>query len=222
MSKIALKTAHQEVAELVSNMIQKGELQRGEKINEMKLSDLLGVSRTPIREALRTLNTRGLIDLVPHRGAFVSQFSTEEISDMFDVMSMLEGMCARLAAQKMSKTDFVKIERLHNLLEEHYRTKAHKEYLEANNELHSFVQEIAGNKTLNEVIIGVRQKIMIYRHKQLYVAKRFDHSIQEHRDLLEAFRNRDAKKAEKRMKRHLVLQGKALVSLHEKEEQDVK
>ena len=218
MPKIVLKTAHQEVVESISKIIQKGELQRGEKINEMKLCDLLGVSRTPIREALRTLNTQGLIDLVPHKGAFVSQFNAEEISDMFDVMSVLEGMCARLATPKMSDADFEKIEALHQNLEDHYFAKDHKEYLETNHEYHSFIQEIAGNKTLNEVVNGIRQKILLYRHKQLYEPKRFDHSIQEHRDLMEAFRKRDEKKAEKLMQRHLVKQGKAIVGLHEKDE----
>ncbi len=218
MNRIILRTAHQEVAELISKMIHKGELQKGEKINENKLSGLIGVSRTPIREALRTLSTLGLIDFVPHKGAFVMQFSTKEIKDMFDVMSMLEGMCARIATQKMSKADFEKIEAFHQKLEDHFRAKDHKEYLEINHEYHSFIQEIAGNKTLNEVINGVRQKILLFRHKQLYEPKRFDHSIQEHRDLLETFRKKDAKKAEKLMKRHLAEQGKALVSFQGKEE----
>jgi DNA-binding GntR family transcriptional regulator len=216
MNKIELTTAHKEVAALISKMINNGELRKGEKVNEMRLCDLLGVSRTPIREALRTLNTQGLIDLVPHRGAFVSQFSTDEINDMFDVMSMLEGMCARLATQKMSNANFKKIEEFHQKLEDKYSAKDHKAYLEINSQYHSFIQEIAENKTLNEVVNGIRQKILLYRHKQLYEHKRFDHSIQEHRDLLEAFRKRDSKKAEKMMKRHLARQGKALVGLHAK------
>ena len=212
MTMITLETTHQKVVELMSEMIQRGDLQRGEKLNEMKLCDMLGVSRTPIREALRSLHTMGLIDLVPHKGAFVSQFSADETKDMFEVMSTLEGMCARLATQKMSNADFEKIEVLHKNLEKYYRTKDHKEYLETNQEYHSFVQKIAGNKALNEVVNGIRQKILLCRHKQLYLPKRFDCSIKEHRNILEAFRQRDEKKAEKLMSKHLLAQAKALVA----------
>ena len=79
-----------------------------------------------------------------------------------------------------------------------------------------FVQELCGNKVLNEVINGLRQKILLYRHRQLYQPERFDHSIQEHRDLLEAFRKRDANLAEASMKKHLSNQCKALVACYSK------
>jgi DNA-binding GntR family transcriptional regulator len=218
--KIVLKQLHEQVAQNINEMIRKGELRRGQKINETRLCELMGVSRTPIREALRTLNTQGIIDLVPHKGAFVSQFSIQEINDMFEVMSMLEGMCARLAVKKMAAADLKKIERLHEKLEHHYRKKDHKSYLEINEILHVLLQKLTGNKTLNEVANGLRQKILLFRHKQLYEPERFDRSIQEHRDLLDAFRKKDSRLAEKVMKKHLIQQCKALVGLYTKDESD--
>ena len=213
MLKITPKTLHQEVAQRINEMIRSGELRRGQKINELHLCELVGVSRTPIREALRILNTQGLIDLVPHKGAFVSQFSTQEIHDMFQVMSVLEGMCAELATGKMTDADFRKVEKLHLKLEQHYNSRNHKAYLDTNQVLHTLVQDLAGNAALNEVIKGLRQKILLYRHKQLYEPKRFSESIQEHRDLLEAFRRRDAQIAKDVMKGHLLAQARALVNL---------
>jgi len=211
MTKIVLRTTHQEVTKLVREMILTGELPKGEKINETRLSDLLGVSRTPIREALRTLHAMGLVDLFPQRGAFVTAFSAEETTDLFELMSVLEGMAARLATQKMSNADFEKIESLHQELETHYKLKNHKEYSKTNQEFHSFILSIAANKALNEAANGILEKTLLCKQKQIYLPKRFDQSILEHRNLLEAFRTRDAKKAEKMMAKHLVNQGQALV-----------
>ena len=214
MHKIQAKTMHQEVASQIRKMIHKGVLVQGQKINEKQLCESMGVSRTPVREALRLLKSDGLINLVPHKGAFVSQPCIEEINDMFEVMSVLEGTCARLAASKMMEKDLTKIESLHEELERHYENRDHEAYLKTNNVFHEFIQELAGNKVLNDVINGLRQKISLYRQRQLYQPERFRQSIQEHRDLLDALRMRDPGSSEYLMKRHLLMQCKALVGLY--------
>jgi len=195
-------------------MIQKGTLVRGQKINEKKLCDSMGVSRTPVREALRQLTSEGLIQLIPHKGAFVSQPCMEEINNLFEVMSVLEGTCSRLATTHMTDKDLQKIEGLHRDLESHYQNRDHEAYLKVNHDLHAFVQELAGNKVLNDLINGLRQKVLLYRQRQLYQPERFDQSMQEHRNLLGAFRTRDPESAESLMKHHLLMQCKALVGLY--------
>jgi DNA-binding GntR family transcriptional regulator len=217
MNKITLKTVHQEVANSIREMIQKGELQRGEKIKEIALCELFGISRTPIREALRILHTQGIVDLIPHRGAFVSQFDVDYISDMFEVMSGLEGMCARIATQKMTPPDLQKIENLHLVLEKHFKNNNPQAYLKHNWEFHEFIRHLSKNKVLNEVINGLRQKILLYRQRQLYQPNRFKASMQEHRDILAAFKQKDPEKAEEAMKRHLLNQGRSLVKSYTKE-----
>ena len=214
MHKIRTKTLHQEIVAQIQKMIRKGILVRGQKINEKRLCESMGVSRTPVREALRLLKSEGLIDLIPHKGAFVSQPCIEEINDMFEVMSVLEGTCARLAVANMKGKDFKRIESLHKELEEHYRNRDYEAYLKKNHIFHVFIQELAGNKVLNDVINGLRQKILLYRQKQLYQPERFDQSIQEHRDLLQAFRKKDPGLAQLLMKQHLLMQCKALVGLY--------
>ncbi|HIH36897.1 MAG TPA: GntR family transcriptional regulator [Methanocellales archaeon] len=216
--KIQVKTLHQEVAQQIQEMIYSDALLRGRKIDERRLSEMLGVSRTPIREALRILSSEGLIDLVPHKGAFVSEFTAKEIEDMFEVMSVLEGTAARQATVNMTSEQFSRIESLHKQLEIQYQNKDHKSYLEINNVLHLYIQELAGNKALNSVVRGLRQKILIYRHKQLYQPERFNHSIQEHRAILHAFRIRDSSLAEMGMKQHLIAQSEALVRVSFKDE----
>jgi DNA-binding GntR family transcriptional regulator len=214
MHKIRPRTLHQEVALQIQKMINKGLLVRGQKINEKALCESMGVSRTPVREALRLLKSEGLIDLIPHKGAYISQPCIEEINDMFEVMSVLEGTCARLAVTKMKEKDLQRIESLHEDLEEQYRKRNHEAYLKRNNVFHSFIQELAGNKVLNGVINGLRQKILLHRQRQLYQPERFDQSIKEHRDLLNAFRKKNPASAESLMQKHLLMQCKALVGLY--------
>jgi DNA-binding GntR family transcriptional regulator len=220
MHRIQAKILHQEVVNQIREMIRNGVLVKGQKINEKHLCESMGVSRTPVRESLRILSSEGLIDLIPHKGAYVSQPPIKEISDMFEVMSVLEGTCARLAAKRMTEKKFRKIETLHQKLEKHYRNRDHEAYLDNNNTYHVFIQELSGNKVVNDVINGLRQKILLYRHRQLYQPERFDQSIQEHRDLLEAFRKRDAALAERLMKRHLIKQCEALVGLYASKEDE--
>ncbi len=214
MQKIQARTLHQQVADRMREMIRSGTLVRGQKIDEKVLSQAMGVSRTPVRESLRMLASEGLIELVPHKGAYVSQPCIEEIRDMFAVMSVLEGMSARLAAEKMDPEQFHRIERLHRKLERHYLEQDHTSYLKDNQVLHQAVQEISGNPTLMEVINGLRQKILLYRQEQLYQPERFRQSVEEHRGILEALRRRDAEAAESAMRGHLMRQCSALVGLY--------
>jgi len=214
MQKIHARTLHQEIAAQIRKMIRKGTLVKGQKIDEKSVCESMGVSRTPVREALRLLKSEGLIQLVPHKGAFVSQPCIEEINDMFEVMSVLEGTCARLATTHMKEKDLRKIEALHEELEAHYQNRDYDAYLRKNNVFHVFIQELAGNRVLNDVINGLRQKILLYRQRQLYQPERFDQSIQEHRNLMGAFRMLDPESAESLMKHHLLMQCRALVGLY--------
>jgi DNA-binding GntR family transcriptional regulator len=213
MKVIKKKTLHEEIANNLRELIMSGELQEGDKIKEDELCSSMGISKTPLREALRVLSVEGLIRLVPNRGSFVSTPTFEEIREMFDVMSVLEGVCARAAAAKMGAKDLATLEKLHERLEENYRRKAQREYIRINNQYHAFVQELAGNRTLNQIVNGLRQKILLYRYQSLNLPERFAQSIQEHRDLLEAFRKKDPKKAETLMRRHLKKQCDALEKL---------
>ncbi|MCF8061020.1 MAG: GntR family transcriptional regulator [Deltaproteobacteria bacterium] len=214
MQKIRVKTLHQEVADQIRGMIRRGDLICGQKIDERALCETMGVSRTPVRESLRILHSEGLIELVPHKGAYVSKPRIEEVKDMFEVMGMLEGMCARLAVERMGEQDIQRIENLHERLERQYADQNREQYLDINHELHILFQELSGNKSLQDVINGLRQKILLYRHRQLYQKNRFEQSMKEHRDILEAFQSRDPERAENAMKNHMKNQCEALVDYY--------
>lgn len=160
-------------------------------------------------------SVEGLIRLIPNRGAFVTKPEFEEIAEMFDVMSLLEGFCASRACQKMTANDFSRLEKLHGKLEENFEQRNQEENIRVNNLYHSFVQEIAGNRTLNQMVDGLRKKILLYRFQSLNHPDRFASSIHEHRELLNAFRRRDDSEAETLMRQHMKNQTQALEKLVE-------
>lgn len=218
--KIISNSLHDETVKRIREMILHGTLVGGQKIDEKRLSERMGVSRTPIREALRTLNSEGYIDLVPRRGAFVAQVGDEDIREMFEVMSGLEGLCMRLAMPRLTDKDLEKLEALHAAMEERYAKRDHKAYLKINWEIHGYIQKRSNNKLLNEIIDGLRKRITMLRQQQLYQPGRFDLSIQEHRDIMDAIRNWDTAAAEQAMASHLLRQGKSLVTALKKTASD--
>ena len=211
--KFEKATYHVRVADMLRDMMMTGKLKEGDKVNENELCTTMGISKTPLREALRVLSVEGLIKLVPNRGAFVTQPTFEEIEEMFDVMSLLEGFCAGAACEKMRPQDLAHLEEMHDQLEEQYEQYDQEGYIRINNQYHSFLQEMAGNRTLNQIINGLRKKILLYRFQSLSAPARFESSIREHRNLLEAFRQHDSQRAKILMQAHLKSQSIALSQL---------
>ncbi len=210
MTRITKTSLPEEVAHRIRRMIRNGALKKGDRIIEQDLAETMGVSRTPLREALRSLTSEGLIELRPHRGAYVAEPSMEQIQDMFEVMSFLEGLCARIATEKASDAQIREIENLHERLERHHLAGLPEKYLEVNGKFHTLLQELVGNQALNEVINGLREKILLYRYRQLYQPHRFDASMHEHRELMAAIRERRPADAERLMRTHLMNQCEAL------------
>ena len=214
--KFRKATYHIQIADMLRDMIMTGKLAEGDKVNEGKLCSTMGISKTPLREALRVLSVEGLIELVPNRGAFVTTPTLEEITEMFDIMSLLEGFCARSACEKMSEEAFIRLEKFHDQLEENFERRDQEGYVHMNNQFHSYLQKLAGNRTLNQIVSGLRKKILLYRFQSLNMRERFKKSIEEHRQLIEAFRERNPEKAEVLMRTHLKNQASALVYLAKK------
>ena len=210
MHKISPRPLSAEVADRIRTLIRKDELKSGEKLSEQRLCDLLGVSRTPLREALRVLGAEGLVTLTPNKGAHVAQASITEIREMFEVMSVLEGTCARLAAERMSDADLQELEAMHYQLEQRFAAQDPHGYMSCNNEYHTFVQEKSGNAVLGNLVSGLREVILLHRYRQIHQKGRLGASMHEHRAVVEAFRQRDPDRAEQLMRRHLMNQCEAL------------
>jgi len=214
MITIQVESLAQEIAKRIREMIRKGTLKKGDRIVEKSLSQAMGISRTPFREALRLLSSEGLVELVPNKGAYVAQPSMKDIREMFWVMSILEGKCARLCAKRTDEEGLQKLDDLYRKLEKQYQGKNHEGYMDVNHRYHSLVQDLAGNKILSEVVDNLRQKILLYRYRQIYQPDRLKASMQEHCELQKAFREKKPAAAERLMKEHLMRQCEALESVY--------
>lgn len=203
-----------QVAEEIRRLIRANQLVSGQRLYEQRLCERLAVSRTPLREALRILSAEGLVTISPNKGARVAESSIEDIFHMFEAMSVLEGSCARLAAECLTNRDLERMEQIHEQLEISHRNGDPEGYMSWNREFHEFVQEKAGNPVLRKIASGLRDVILLHRYHQIYRPGRFDESMEEHRRLVEAFRARDSQRAERLMQAHLQKQCQALVTYY--------
>jgi DNA-binding GntR family transcriptional regulator len=184
-------------------------LKPGDRLVETELAESLEVGRNTVREALRTLEKEGIVTIRPFKGAHVTVPDIKEVQQMFEVMSGLEAFAASLAVERMTDNDLKIIENFHRELEVHFQKRAHVRYLETNCAYHDFIHSLARNDVLNQVIDGLRQKIRLYRSKHLYQCDRFEASIEEHRKILDAFKQKHPRLIEETMKNHLSKQEKS-------------
>lgn len=207
------------VVDKVKESILKGSLKPGEKLIETQLTNSLGVSRTPLREAFRELAVEGYITIYPHKGAFVTKITKEEIKDLYMITSVLEGLATRLATPLLSRGK--NREHLEKLLEELRKFEQLGEvskYWETNQLFHQFITNSCKNEKLKVVITNLRRQILKTRIITLQVPGRLKSSMEEHEKILDHILVNEAKKAEIMVIKHLELQGKILSDITDKPE----
>jgi DNA-binding GntR family transcriptional regulator len=180
-------------------------------IDEQALALEYGISRTPLREALKVLAAEGLVVLKPRRGCYVTQLSEQDIDEVFPVMALLEGQVAAEAARRITSADFSHLAAIHDDLEKHAAANNADRFFEANQRFHTALQEIAGNRYLAQLIDDARKVIKLTRRDSLRLEGRLKQSLAEHRQILEALRLKDADLAGQRMHEHL-LSGRAALA----------
>ena len=201
------------VASQIREAILEGRLGAGHRLVEKDLTATFGVSRTSVREALKELEAQGYILLVPHKGAFVSRPTEEDVRDLYAVAGVLEGLAARLAAERISEETLKCLRETTNALEECRRTGDIDGYYHYNHLFHRTFVEASGNLRLLELVEQVRSQIVKTRILSHGVPGRLDQSMREHKGILSALIRRDSFKAERRVSRHLKNQERAFLSL---------
>lgn len=199
-----------QVADRLKAQIYQNELKPGDAIDEMALCKRYGISRTPLREALKVLSSEGLIELIPRKGSFVRNMDIAELNELFPVMAVLEGLCAREAVENCTEEDLAKLDNMHSRLEEHAEKGEIDEYYEQNFVFHQAIQDLSGNRTLQRIIGDLRKVLRLARHNQLTIPGRLAASIDEHRKIMQAFHEHDPDLADQNMKQHLLEQWKSL------------
>ncbi len=208
---LAAPALYEQVAERLRNRIFAHEIPQGGWIDEQALAAEYGISRTPLREALKVLAAEGLVVLKPRRGCYVTELSENDIDEVFPVMALLEGRVAAEAARRATSADFSRLAAIHDELEKHAAANNADRFFEANQRFHDALQEIAGNRYLAQLINDARKVIKLTRRDSLRLEGRLKQSLAEHRGILEALRLKDSALAGQRMHDHL-LSGRAALA----------
>ena len=208
--KIIKPALYVEVTERLRSMIAGGLLEPGAWIDEQKLAEELGVSRTPFREALRILASEGLLRIEPRRGCYVTELTESDLDEIFPLMALLEGRCAFEAAERITDQQIAELEVLHQRLEKHAKAKEIDQYYAANRDIHVAIQNLASNEWLTRMVQDLRRILNLSRHRSLHLTGRIGQSCAEHLAIFAALKARDGAGAETAMKNHIMRQREAL------------
>jgi DNA-binding GntR family transcriptional regulator len=197
---------YEEVAERLRTSIFSHEFAPGDWVDEQALAIQYGISRTPMREAIKVLAAEGLITMKMRRGAYVTEVSKSDLSQIFTVLALLEGQACREVTKIATERELEDLDSLHLKLERSAADRDLDLFFAINQQFHDKIQEICANPWMQRVIHDLRKVLKLQRRDSLSKRGRLESSLIEHRKILSALLARDADLAEKLMKEHL-LQG---------------
>jgi DNA-binding GntR family transcriptional regulator len=196
------KPLHETVVERLRDMIVEGELASGERLHDANLARILQVSRTPIREATKLLAAEGLVDLLPGRGARVSELSIEDILDLFEAIAGVERHACELAAERMSERDLDKLQRAHKRMARHHSAGERQPYFKLNHEIHLAIVGASKNVTLQTIHASLMSRARRARYAALASHARWMEAVREHELIMAALADRDSRRAGEIMRQH--------------------
>ena len=180
-----------------------GKYAANEELREMNIGQELGVSRTPVREALRQLELEGLVSIIPNRGAFVVGVSLKDIKDIYEIRSLLEGLCAKWAAENITDEQLTELEE-NIFLTKFHATKGNWEQIfELDNRFHETLYHASGSRELIHVLKYYHEYVQRVRKITLADANRVTASMEEHRQIVDALKNHDAAGAQQKATEHI-------------------
>jgi DNA-binding GntR family transcriptional regulator len=182
---------HDAVADLIRQRIVEGVLTPGARLNERILCEQMGVSRTPMREAIKKLAGEGLVRLEPNRGAVVYRLSADEVVAAFEVISRLEAISGELAARRASDTEILAIQKLQLKMESAHQVGDLSRYYRINAEIHDAINAAARNPSLQEIFRSVNLRLQSLRFRSNLDQKKWDKAVKEHAEIAKALTARD-------------------------------
>lgn len=194
---------HEETAIVLREMIFEGELAAGERIIEPMLCEQLGVSRTPLREALKVLATEDLVELVPRQGAVVTRVTADDVAAMFEVMEGLERLVGELAAQRADEATLAEFRALHQRMILEHREGRRAEYYQLNQAIHFKLAECTGNPHLVADYERYQNKLWRARYQANWSRERWDQSVAEHEGIMAALEAHDPDRLSALLSQHL-------------------
>ncbi len=200
---------YERVAERLRERILAHSLAPGSWIDEQSLATEFGISRTPLREALKVLASEGLVTMKLRRGAYVTEVSERDLAEVFHLLALLESDAGAAVARDASDAQIDELAALHQRLEDTVTDR--DAFFAANEQFHLRLLDIAGNRWRNQMVADLRRVMKLYRHHSLFREGRLDASLAEHREIVAALRARDAERVRRLMQEHLA-QGKEAAS----------
>jgi DNA-binding GntR family transcriptional regulator len=203
---------HTQAFDALRNMIVRGELAAGERIPETAICETLGLSRTPLREALKLLAAEGLVELRPNQGARISPIHADQINQLFEAVSGIERIAAELAAIRLDVHEIKHLKELQTRMEAYYEADMRDEYFALNQEIHRLI--VAGSK--NDVLTATHAWLLSRAERARYLAldvhERWTQSVEEHRAILAALEARDSERAGRLLHEHVAHTGNAVTA----------
>ena len=202
-TKLINRPLYEDVAERLREQIFSHELAPGSWLDEQSLAIAFGISRTPMREAIKVLASEGLVTSKMNKGSYVTEVDRRDLEQIFTVLSLLEGQAAKETAINATEAQLTQLDDLHHRLEKAAADRDIGQFFEFNVKFHELIQEIAGNKWMNGVIDELRKVLKLQRRDSLSRGDRLLSSLLEHREILQAILKRDPVAAELAMRNHL-------------------
>lgn len=193
------------IFEIIENAILSGSVRPGERIIETELAKNLGISKSPVREALKKLEGEGIVELVPRKGFFVRNIDRKSIDDLCDVMFIIELAAARLSLKKKTEGVCKKIDEILDQMNHHLRRKDHASYVSANRQFHGLFYDLTENAWILKISQMFIKESDMLRSLSLYTSDRFMRSIEEHYAIADAYKNGDEEGLERAVKKHLIM-----------------
>ncbi|GGF49720.1 transcriptional regulator [Azorhizobium oxalatiphilum] len=189
--QIVRQSLHLSLVAPLREMILQGELRPGEKVPEEELCERFGVSRTPIREALKVLAAEGVLQILPHRGAIVARITEEQIAELFPIMASLERLAGQIACERATAADIRRVRDLHDRMMASYQSGEEADYLRCNRQIHEAFFEIAGNATLSAFYQQILTRIHACRFVMRKTPEHWQAAVAEHEAMMAALEARD-------------------------------
>ena len=199
-SSLSPRALYQDVAERLRERIFARELEPGSWIDEQKLAAHFGISRTPLREALKVLAVEGLVTMKVRRGAYVTEMSAQDVQQVYHVMALLESDAAGEVAAHATPAQLAQLRSLHERLERELRQREF--FFATNEDFHMMLLTMAGNRWSLQIVGDLRKVMKLNRHHSLFKEGRIEESLAEHRALMDAIERRDAEAARRLMRAH--------------------
>ena len=194
------RALYQEVAELLRQRIFNRELAPGSWIDELKLAEEYGISRTPLREALKVLATEGLVTMKVRRGAYVTEVSERDLADVYHLLALLESDAAGVVATEATAAQLKELQNLHRELEKSVGQR--EKFFELNEAFHMRLLAIADNRWRDQMVADLRKVMKLNRHNSLLKNGRIEESLAEHQVIMAALLARNAQASVAAMQKH--------------------